>query len=149
MEHHFRLEATWQGGRLGQGELHGRGLSTAISVPREMGGPGIGSNPEELLIGAAMNCYIITLAAILERRRLSVKSLTLRSEGIVNVEGGNMSFTKIIHRPVIVLAQGDEKTVETATYAAHRAEEVCMISKAIRGNVELSVEPVVEVEEIV
>jgi len=142
-EHHFHLEAVWSGGRLGTGELRGKGLATAISIPGEMDGPGVGSNPEELLIGAAMNCYIITLAAILERRNLKVQSLTLQSEGIVTVEGGNFLFRQIIHRPAVVLAEGDEKTVDAAVHACHRAEQICMISKALRGNVDLQVEPTV------
>jgi peroxiredoxin-like protein len=144
-EHRFQLEAAWQGGRLGTGELKANGLQTAISVPAELGGPGMGTNPEELQIGAAMNCYIITLAAILENRNISVKALTLQSEGVVTVENGNHVFRKIIHRPTVVLAEGDEKTVETVTKAAHRAEQACMISKALRGNVEITVEPTVQV----
>jgi peroxiredoxin-like protein len=141
----FQLEAAWHGGRLGTGELKAEGLQTAISVPREQGGPGVGTNPEELLIGAAMNCYIITLAAILEKRNLKVQSLTLKSEGILTVESGNLGFREIIHRPEMILADGDEKTAEAAVHAAHRAEQVCMISKAMRGNVEISVEPTVRI----
>lgn len=146
-EHLFLMEAAWQGGRLGTGELTGKGLQAAISIPGEMGGPGVGTNPEELLIGAAMNCYIITLAAILEKRSLAVHSLTLQSEGAVAVEGGSQQFRRLIHRPVIVLAEADQKAIETATYAAHRAEQACMISKALRGNVEIRVEPVIKVLE--
>lgn len=144
-EHHFSMKASWQGGRLGTGELKGNGLSASISIPAELGGPGAGTNPEELLIGAALNCYIITLAAILEKREMNVESLTVQSEGIVTVEGGNQAFSKIIHRPTIVVSGADEKTVEKLAQFAHRAEQVCMISKALRGNVELQVEPEIRV----
>jgi peroxiredoxin-like protein len=143
-EHSFFMEATWQGGRLGTGELKGKGLQANMSVPAELGGPGTGTNPEELLIGAAMNCYIITLAAILEKRELQVQSLSCRSEGVVTVEGGRQTFSKIIHRPTVVLAQADEKALETVNQAAHRAEQACMISKSLRGNVEITVEPVIK-----
>jgi peroxiredoxin-like protein len=141
----FHVEAVWHGGRLGTGELKAGGLQTAISVPVEQGGPGVGTNPEELLIGAAMNCYIITLAAILEKRNFKVQSLTMKSEGILTVESGNLGFRQIVHRPTVVLAEGDEKTVEATIHAAYRAEQVCMISKAMRGNVEITVEPTVEI----
>jgi len=142
--HRFQLQAEWQGGRLGTGELKADGFQSAISIPGELGGPGIGTNPEELLTGAAMNCYIITLAAILEKREIPVKSLTLRSEGIVTVEGGNQVFSQIIHRPTVVIAANDEKMLEQAVRATHRAEQICMISKALHGNVDISVEPTVE-----
>ncbi len=144
-EHRFRLEAVWHGGRLGTGELKADGLQTVISIPGELGGPGEGTNPEELLIGSAMNCYIITLAAILEKRNFKVQSLTLQSEGILAIENGNQVFRQIIHRPTVILEEGDEHTVEATKHAAHRAEQVCMISKALRGNVELTVEPTVQI----
>lgn len=144
-EHRFQLKATWEGGLTGTGTLSGKGLKTAISVPSEMNGPGVGTNPEELLIGAAMNCYIITLAAILQRRGFTVKSLTLQSEGLVVVEGGKQSFQKIIHRPHLLIAGADEEQVKQAELATHRAEQACMISKALQGNVEIRVEPSIEV----
>jgi peroxiredoxin-like protein len=34
---------------------------TKISIPKEMNGPGIGTNPDEMLLGAASTCYIIYL----------------------------------------------------------------------------------------
>lgn len=144
-EHRFQLKATWEGGLAGTGTLSGKGLKTAISVPSEMNGPGVGTNPEELLIGAAMNCYIITLAAVLQRRGLQVKSLSLQSEGLVVVEGGKQSFQQIIHRPHLLLAEADAEQIKQAEQATHRAEQACMISKALRGNVEITVEPSIEV----
>ncbi|WP_139490685.1 OsmC family protein [Brevibacillus dissolubilis] len=144
-QHSFTLNATWEGGRLGAGHLKAKGLDTQMSVPTEFGGPNTGTNPEELLIGSAMTCYMITLAAILEKRNFKVISLTLQSEGIVGVEAGNTGFRQIIHRPTIVLGDGDEKTIEVAQQAAHRAEEVCMISKAMRGNIDFIVEPTVRI----
>ena len=35
-----------------------------------MDGPGIGTNPDEMLLGAAATCYMITLAAMLERSQI-------------------------------------------------------------------------------
>lgn len=145
-EHIFQLQATWQGGRLGTGDLKGNGLHASISVPQELGGPGVGTNPEELIIGAAMNCYIITLAAILEKREINLLSLTLQSEGTVSVENRSQRFSKIVHRPTIHVAQADEQMVELLQQCAHRAESACMISKAMHGNVDITVEPNIVVD---
>lgn len=131
---------------MGTGELKGEGLEARISIPGKLEGPGIGTNPEELLISAAMTCYMITLAAILEKRNIPIASLTLESEGILTVENGNLGFRQIIHRPRILLLTDHEKAIQTANLAAHRAEQVCMITKALRGNVDISVEPVIEVQ---
>lgn len=144
-EHRFHMEADWRGGRLSTGKLKGNGLQAVISVPGELGGPGEGTNPEEMLIGSAMTCYLITLAAILEKRKIPVQSITLHSEGKLTVEEGNLGFREIIHRPTIRLTEQDETVIKNATYAANRAEQVCMISKALRGNVAISVEPAIEV----
>ncbi|MGD8190895.1 OsmC family protein [Brevibacillus ginsengisoli] len=142
--HLFHMEAEWQGGRLSTGAIKGEGLQASISVPAELGGPGQGTNPEELLISSAMTCYTITLAAILEKRKIPFQSLTVRSEGKLTVEEGNLGFREIIHRPIIRLMEQSEEIRQNANHAAHRAEQVCMISKAIRGNVEIKVEPTIE-----
>lgn len=144
-QHSFTLKATWQGGFFGNGHLEGRGLVTRISLPPEFNGPNIGTNPEEMLIGSAMNCYLVTLADLLEKRKLNAASLTLQSEGVVAVDSGNYKFSQIIHRPTILLRDGDEKTIQAAKQATHHAEEFCMVSKALRGNVEITVEPSVRI----
>lgn len=140
-EHTFHLTTKWSGGRLGHGAISSNNLSSAISIPSEMGGPGIGTNPEEMLMGAAATCYIITLAAIMENRRLPVTSLTMRTEAVVT-DNGNLQFHKIIHRPRIVLAEAaTEQQMDTVRMATERADHACMISKALRGNVEIVIEP--------
>lgn len=139
--HDFHLKGRWNGGLNGDGHIDVGNLASDISVPESMKGPGKGTNPEELLLGAAGTCYLITLAAILQRRNLTITSLELASEGYVNAEGG-LKFTKIVHRPKVTLAAGaDEAAMTTAREATARAEKACLISNAIRGNVEVLVEP--------
>ncbi|MFB5265237.1 OsmC family protein [Paenibacillus enshidis] len=145
MEHTFLLKATWNGGRNSDGRIEAGNLRTQISIPAEMGGPGVGTNPDEMLLGAASTCYLITLAAMMERAGLSVQSLTLDSEGIVDVTNNIFTYRRIIHRPRIVLAhEASEEDVGKATLLAEKAESSCMISRAVSGNVELSTKPVIE-----
>ncbi|GAA3313131.1 hypothetical protein GCM10020331_002520 [Ectobacillus funiculus] len=59
-----------------------------------MDGPGIGTNPDEMLLGAAATCYIITLAAMMERSQLDKAGLTMTSEGIVDVTKGIITYKK-------------------------------------------------------
>ncbi|MEH6990444.1 OsmC family protein [Cytobacillus firmus] len=137
-EHHFHLKAHWPGLRNDVGEIETGGLKTKVSIPPEMEGPGIGSNPDEMLLGAAATCYIITLAAMMERSRLEKDDLTMESIGVVDVSKGVITYRKIIHRPVIVLkADADEKELALARKLAQKAEASCMISRAIKGNVEV------------
>ena len=76
-EHHFYLKANWPGLRNDVGEIQSGNLITKVSVPQAMDGPGIGTNPDEMLLGAAATCYIITLAAMMERSQLEKVDLTL------------------------------------------------------------------------
>lgn len=146
-QHAFHLEAKWTGGRLGDGTLTCGNLQTPISVPGELGGPGIGTNPEEMLVGAASTCYLITLAAVLANRKLEIASLTLQSEVVVS-DDGSMKVESIVHRPQIVLGAGStEEQIDVAHKAAQRAEQACMISKAMHGNVDISVESNVLISE--
>lgn len=148
MNHVFRLTAQWDGGRNSSGTIESGELKTAISIPEPMGGPGIGTNPDEMLLGAASTCYIITLAAMLERSSIAVQSLTLESDGIVDVTNHIFTYKSITHRPLLVLAAGqDEEVRAKAELLAHKAESSCMITRALQGNVEVSAEPTVVVAE--
>ncbi|ADM69868.1 MULTISPECIES: OsmC family protein [Paenibacillus] len=145
MEHTFLLKADWNGGRNSDGRIEAGQLRTAISIPAEMGGPGVGTNPDEMLLGAAATCYLITLAAMMERASLPVASLALESEGIVDVTNNIFTYRRIVHRPQVQLAaDATESQIEQALRLAEQAETSCMISRAVAGNVALSTEPVVE-----
>ncbi|AJE49855.1 OsmC family protein [Paenibacillus polymyxa] len=145
MEHTFLLKADWNGGRNSDGRIEAGQLRTAISIPAEMGGPGVGTNPDEMLLGAAATCYLITLAAMMERASLPVASLALESEGIVEVTNNIFTYRRIVHRPRVLLSvDATESQIEQALRLAEQAETSCMISRAVAGNVALSTEPVVE-----
>ncbi|WHY73941.1 OsmC family protein [Fictibacillus enclensis] len=140
-QHSFHLKANWPGLRNDVGEIEAGNLKTKISIPPEMEGPGVGTNPDEMLLGAAATCYIITLAAMMERSQLEKENLTMESEGIVEVTKGVITYKKIIHRPLIVLKEdASQKDQELAQRLAEKAETSCMITRAIQGNVEVSLE---------
>jgi peroxiredoxin-like protein len=145
--HHFFMKATWSGGRNGVGAIDAGHLKSKISVPAVMDGPGVGTNPDEMLIGAAGTCYLITLAAIIERRQLPVIELALETEGIVHADK-KLVFEKIIHRPkLLVKASATDKELESIKQATEQAEKTCMISNALRGNVELEVEARIQLQQ--
>lgn len=139
--HSFHLKADWPGLRNDVGTIETGNLKTQISIPPEMDGPGIGTNPDEMLLGAAATCYIITLAAMMERSKLDKESLTMESEGMVDVTNGVITYKKIIHRPRVILkAEATEKDFSLARKLAEKAESSCMISRAIKGNVEIELD---------
>ena len=88
-----------------------------------MDGPGVGTNPDEMLLGAAATCYIITLAAMMERSKLEKVALTMESIGVVDVTKGVITYKKIIHKPHIVLkSDATEKDEALAYRLAEEAE---------------------------
>jgi peroxiredoxin-like protein len=145
-EHHFHLKANWPGGRNDVGEISAGNLVTKVSIPPEMDGPGVGTNPDEMLLSAAATCYIITLAAMMERSKLEKISLTMDSEGIVDVTNGVITYKKIIHRPRVILKEdASDRDVQLAQKLAEKAESSCMISRAIKGNVEVELDATIDV----
>lgn len=139
--HHFHLKADWPGGRDNVGYIESDKLKTKISIPKEMNGPDIGTNPDEMLLGAAATCYIISLAALIERAALPLKEMDMESEGIVEVTDGVFTYQTIIHKPRVVLnADATDKDLKQLDRLVDKAEKSCMISKAIQGNVELQMQ---------
>lgn len=139
--HEFTLEATWPGGRNEVGEIKAGNLKTEISIPPEMDGPGIGTNPDEMLLGAAATCYLITVAAMIERAQLPLKHICLSSVGEVDVTNGVFTYIKITHKPVVKLQENaTEKQFNQLEKIIYQAESSCMISRAIKGNVEIALE---------
>jgi peroxiredoxin-like protein len=147
-EHHFHLKANWPGLRNDVGNIAAGNLITKVSIPPEMDGPGIGTNPDEMLLGAAATCYIITLAAMMERSHLEKEQLTMESEAIVDVTKGVFTYKKIIHRPNIVLKHdASDQDLLLAQQLAEKAETSCMISRAVKGNVEMELQSIIKVAE--
>lgn len=143
-EHEFHLKADWPGGRNSTGYIESKNLKTIISIPSEMDGPGIGTNPDEMLLGAAATCYVITLGAMIERAKLPLQEMSLESVGVVDVTDNVITYKKIIHRPTVALTgTATEKEYERLTRLIYRAEENCMISRAIKGNIAVELEETV------
>ncbi|MBM7570522.1 OsmC family protein [Aquibacillus albus] len=139
--HYFHLHADWPGGRNNVGAIEAGNLKTKISIPPEMEGPGIGTNPDEMLLGAASTCYIITLAAMIERADLPLNEMDLESIGVVDVTDGVFTYQKIIHKPRVVLANhATERQLAQTKKLVEHAEKSCMISRAVKGNVTLELE---------
>ena len=67
----FQVELEWSGaGREGAGRIVTEDLELELSTPASMGGRGVGTNPEELLVCAVASCYAATLFGVLRRAGL-------------------------------------------------------------------------------
>ncbi len=135
----FEIKATWKGGLDGSGALTGEGLESIFSVPKKLNGQGLGTNPEELFLGAASTCFLITAGAVLSRMKVPFVQLEMHSDLEVEV-GLGLDIRKIIHRPTVTLEKNaTPETLKATNQALAQAEQYCMIAKAVKGNVGVEV----------
>lgn len=142
--HEYPVVVNWAGGREGKGDVtaSGSGASLAIAVPPEFQGPGGATNPEELLTSAIASCYSITFGIVAANRKVPVQSLKVDAVGTVEQAGASFTYKSIVVRPTIVLlAEATDDQLKIAEDLAHKADAYCIVTNAVRGKVEVTVEP--------
>lgn len=140
----YTVTASWVGGRAGSGNFESPHLRERLAGPPELGGTGAGTNPEELLVAAAASCLLLTFAAFAERYTLPVSKVELASKGEFE-SSTRLRIVRIVHDAVLWLEHGpDSEQAEGTVNMLRRAEQACMVSTAIRNNVEVSLDAVVK-----
>ncbi|WP_273850540.1 OsmC family protein [Guptibacillus spartinae] len=141
MDHVFELQGSWKGGLSGEGKIKTEHLTTDVSIPSSMGGSEKGTNPDELLLSSSAACYFMTIGLYLERNQIPFEDVKISSKLTVSSKG-RLHVESIHHYPVIYLANDPDETMSERIHAiAHQAEEGCMITRAIKGNVDVYIEP--------
>jgi len=146
--HDYPVTVQWTGGRDGKGSVTSKHSNTsiAIAVPPEFQGPGGGASPEELLTTAVASCYTITFGIIAANRKIPVRSIAVEATGEVEQSGAQFTFKSVRIKPTIVLESGaTEEQLKLAEDMSHKADLYCIITNAVRGKVEIMVEPSVSV----
>lgn len=140
--HEFHLRSTWTGGSEGAGTAALQGGAAEFGVPAELGGAPGRTSPEELLLAAVASCYSITFGILAERRKLAFAGLDTELTGTVERQlGGTLKYVAIRIVARIALETDDDAQKQTALDLAHKAEQYCLISNAVRGSVQLTVAP--------
>jgi peroxiredoxin-like protein len=130
----FDVELRWSETEgKGVGEIQTDDLAFELSGPKSMGGRGVGTNPEELLVCAVSSCYTATLFAVLRRARLPVDSLAVGASGTVTGFPGNTRFARIVVNPTVL--GGDVERREEYETAAGIAHDRCFIGHALAPEV--------------
>ena len=135
----FESRVTWRGReRAGTGVLTTGQQEVAFSAPSSMGGRGVGTSPEELLVSAVASCYAGTLLHLLARDGLPAEEVRVRATGTVgDFPGAKARFSQVIVHPTI---RGGEPSRERAyTVSARTAREHCFIGKALRDDIRYEV----------
>jgi Ohr subfamily peroxiredoxin len=121
----------------GREDGHGRSadgeLDVRLRVPKEMGGAGGGTNPEELFAVGYAACFESALGTVARRRHLDAGQLAIDS-AVSLFPAGDGAFRLAVTLDVSLPSVGDR---DTAAQLVREAHQVCPYSNATRGNIDV------------
>ena len=136
MQAMYTATATATGeGRNGHTESEDGLLSVDVRIPKEMGGPGGATNPEQLFAAGYAACFHSALRTIARREKADLGESTITAQvGIGPNENRGFSLTVKL---VVDLPDFERADAERLVEAAH---QVCPYSNATRGNIDVVLE---------
>jgi Ohr subfamily peroxiredoxin len=121
----------------GRAEGHGRtedgALQVDLRLPPEMGGPGGGTNPEELFAVGYAACFEGALGVVARRAKAETGDAEIDSEVSLSPDGKG-GFLLSVALNVILPSIEDAATAVELVRGAH---QVCPYSNATRGNIDV------------
>ena len=130
----YTAEATVTGGRAeGHGATTDGALDVQLRTPKEMDGPGGGTNPEQLFAVGYAACFEGALGVVGRRERAEVGDVSIDSRvSLVTTE--DRGFTIEVELGVTLPQVSDPEQAAKIVAAAHK---VCPYSNATRGNIDV------------
>lgn len=121
-------------GRDGTGRSADGRLDLDLAVPKEMGGSGDGTNPEQLFAVGYAACFHSALQAVARETKADLSDSSVGSRVHIGPtdEGG---FRLAVELEVTL----PHVAADAAQQLADRAHEVCPYSDATRGNIDVTV----------
>jgi lipoyl-dependent peroxiredoxin len=128
----YTAEATIHGGRDGHGATSDGVLDLDLRPPKELGGPGGATNPEQLFALGYGACFQSALAVVGRRQGVETTGSTVIARVTLgSIEGGAFGLAVELD---VEIPGVDRDRAEDLVRAAH---EVCPYSNATRGNIEV------------
>jgi len=130
----YTTEVTAVGGRDGTVESSDGLLKLGLALPKELGGSGKATNPEQLFAAGYAACFENAVRYLGRQQKLPLTGAKV--VGTVRLlDGGPAGFKLDVSLDVSV--QGLPK--DTAEKLVHDADAVCPYSNAVRGNVNVAI----------
>ncbi|HWB59831.1 MAG TPA: organic hydroperoxide resistance protein [Chthoniobacteraceae bacterium] len=136
----YTAHASAAGGRNGHTQNDNGLVSVALSIPKEMGGPGKPdtTTPEDLFAAGYAACFGGAVDFMAHQMKLVPKSLQIKSAvSIGQKEGGGFGLAVEMEALVGGLPQEDAEKIVQAGHS------ICPYSNAIKGNVEVKIKTTV------
>ena len=128
----YTTQAHVTGGRAGHGETSDGLLKVDLAMPKELGGPGGATNPEQLFAIGYAACFESAVRFIARKQKLPLEDAAITSTVslLPNGEGFRLGVALAVETKGL-----DQAAAEALVSAAH---QVCPYSNAIKGNIEVA-----------
>ena len=131
----YTADATVTGGRAnGHGRTNDGALDVQLRSPKEMGGEGGGTNPEQLFAVGYAACFESALGVVGRRERVEVGDVSTHSR-VSLVPTEERGFTLAVELDLTLPQVQDPEQAIRIVAAAH---QVCPYSNATRGNIDVT-----------
>ena len=130
----YQAHAKSTGGRDGTTRTSDGILDVKLAVPKEMGGPGNGINPEQLFASGYSACFLGAMKFVAGTQKIALPADTSidATVGIGQIPAGfGIEVQMAINIP------GMDKAAAQAL--VDKAHQVCPYSNATRGNIEVNI----------
>ncbi|WP_447037209.1 organic hydroperoxide resistance protein [Streptomyces sp. DSM 118878] len=128
----YTAVATAENGRDGRVASDDGKLDVVVNPPKEMGGSGAGTNPEQLFAAGYSACFQGALGVVARKENADISGSTVTAKvGIGQNESGGFGLE------VEISASIPNVDAATAQSLIEKAHQVCPYSNATRGNIKV------------
>ena len=129
----YTARATATGGRSGHAVSDDGILDLDLKPPKEMGGPGGATNPEQLFAAGYAACFQSALAVVGRRQGVDTSDSTVEADVTIGtIPGGGYGLAVALR---VSIPGADAEATRALAEAAH---QVCPYSNATRGNIDVT-----------
>ncbi|MFE6962638.1 organic hydroperoxide resistance protein [Streptomyces sp. NPDC057696] len=125
----YTAVATAESGRDGRVSTDDGKLDVVVNPPKEQGGSGAGTNPEQLFAAGYSACFQGALAVVARQENADISGSTVTAH--VGIGKNDEGFGLIVE----IAAKIPNVDEATAKSLVEKAHQVCPYSKATRGNI--------------
>ncbi|MFB8243588.1 organic hydroperoxide resistance protein [Streptomyces sp. NPDC001046] len=125
----YTAVATAENGRDGRVATDDGTLDVVVNPPKEMGGSGAGTNPEQLFAAGYSACFQGALGVVARQEGADLTGSTVTAKVGLGKNGDGFGII------VEISADIPHADRDTARALIEKAHEVCPYSKATRGNI--------------
>ncbi len=119
--------------------LERSGLPSLQSLPPvEFGGPGDHWSPEDLLVAAVADCFILSFRAISAASKFAWESLRCEVTGKLDRVDRKICFTEFQLRAFLVIPS--DSAPDRAKHLLEKAEQTCFITNSLSAKVHLTLQ---------